>query len=109
MPTGKRGPVVYVSYKISQQLVRTTDANGSFMKQKTVVHSIDAEADQKIGLGDYDLVVGDEVLRDHAAGRIGEGESRSEVSVVVKVIFPVVAESGGEHKVFAQVVFVLNE
>ena len=30
MPTGKRGPVVYVSYKISQQLVRTTDANGSF-------------------------------------------------------------------------------
>src|ERR1700738_1892199 len=69
MPTGKRGPVVYVSYKISQQLVRTTDANGSFMKQKTVVHSIDAEADQQIGLGDYDLLVGDEILRlKHIAG-----------------------------------------
>ncbi len=68
-PTGKQGPVVYVSYKISQQLVRTTDAQGSFMRQKTVVHSIDAEADQKIGLGDYDLVVGDEVLRlKHIAG-----------------------------------------
>jgi hypothetical protein len=68
-PTGKQGPVVYVSYKISQQLVRTTDAKGSFLRQKTVVHSIDAEADQKIGLGDYDLVVGDEVLRlKHIAG-----------------------------------------
>jgi hypothetical protein len=69
MPTGKRGPVVYVSYKISQQLVQTTDANGSFMRQKTIVHSIDAEADQKIGLGDYDLLVGDEILRlKHIAG-----------------------------------------
>jgi hypothetical protein len=69
MPTGKRGPVVYVSYKISQQLVQTTDANGSFMRQKTTVHSIDAEADQQIGLGDYDLLVGDEVLRlKHIAG-----------------------------------------
>jgi hypothetical protein len=69
MPTGKRGPVVYVSYKISQQLVRATDDNGSFMRQKTVVHSIEAEADQQIGLGDYDLLVGDEVLRlKHIAG-----------------------------------------
>jgi hypothetical protein len=69
MPTGKRGPVVYVSYKISQQLVQTTDAKGSFMRQKTIVHSIDAEADQKIGLGDYDLLVGDEILRlKHIAG-----------------------------------------
>jgi hypothetical protein len=63
MPTGKRGPVVYVSYKISQHLVQTTNANGSFLRQKTVVHSIDAEADQQIGLGDYDLLVGEEILR----------------------------------------------
>jgi len=69
MPTGKRGPVVYVSYKISQQLVRTTDANGSFLRQKTVVHSIDAEADQQLGLGDYDLLVGEEILHlKHIAG-----------------------------------------
>jgi hypothetical protein len=68
-PTGKQGPVVYVSYKISQQLVQTTNANGSFMRQKTVVHSIDAEVDQRIGLGDYDLLVGDEILRlKHIAG-----------------------------------------
>ena len=40
-----------------------------FQEAKTVVHSIDAEADQKIGLGDYDLLVGDEVLRlKHIAG-----------------------------------------
>ena len=69
MPTGKRGPVVYVSYKISQQLVRMTDANGSFMRLKTIVHSIESEADQRIGLGDYDLLVGDEILRlKHIAG-----------------------------------------
>ena len=63
VPTGKRGPVVYVSYKISQQLVKTTDSNGSFLRQKAVVHSIEAEVDQQIGLGDYDLLVGDEVVR----------------------------------------------
>jgi hypothetical protein len=69
VPTGKRGPVVYVSYKISQQLVRATDDNGSFMRQKTVVHSIDTEADQQLGLGDYDLLVGEEILRlKHIAG-----------------------------------------
>jgi hypothetical protein len=69
MPTGKRGPVIYVSYKISQQLVHTTDPNGSFTRQKTVVHSIDAEADQRIDLGDYDLLVGEEIVRlKHIAG-----------------------------------------
>ncbi len=34
VPTGKRGPAIYVSYKISQQLVETTDSNGSFLRQK---------------------------------------------------------------------------
>jgi hypothetical protein len=63
MPTGKRGPVIYVSYKVSQQLVETTDSNGSFLRQKTIVHSIDAEAGQEIGLGDYDLLVGEEIVR----------------------------------------------
>jgi hypothetical protein len=63
VPTGKRGPGIYVSYKISQQLVETRDANGSFLRKKAVVHSIDAEAGQDIGLGDYDLLVGDEIVR----------------------------------------------
>jgi hypothetical protein len=33
------------------------------------VHSIDAEADQRIDLGDYDLLVGEEIVRlKHIAG-----------------------------------------
>jgi hypothetical protein len=63
VPTGKLGPALYVSYKISQQLVRTTDANGSFLRQKAVVHSISAEPGQNIGLGDFDLIVGEEIVR----------------------------------------------
>ena len=63
VPTGKRGPVTYVSYKIGHQLVETTNSNGSFLRQKAIVHSIDAEVGQPIGLGDYDLIVGDEIVR----------------------------------------------
>jgi hypothetical protein len=72
VPTGKGGPVTYVSYKISHQLVETTSPNGSFLRQKAIVHSIDAEVGQQIGLGDYDLLVGDEVVRlKHVAGDPG--------------------------------------
>jgi hypothetical protein len=63
VPAGKRGPVTYVSYKISHQLVETTNSNGSFLRQKAIVHSIDAEVGQQIGLGDYDLLVGEEIVR----------------------------------------------
>jgi hypothetical protein len=63
VPTGKLGPAIYVSYKISQQLIRTTDSNGSFLRQKAVVHSIDPEPGQSIELGDFDLIVGDEIVR----------------------------------------------
>lgn len=63
VPTGKGGPAIYVSYKISQQFVEAKDANGSYRRQKAVVHSIAAEAGQRIELGDYDLLVGEDVLR----------------------------------------------
>jgi hypothetical protein len=63
VPTGKGGPAIYVSYKISQQIVETSDSNGSFRRQKAVVHSIAAEFGQHIELGDFDLLVGDDVLR----------------------------------------------
>ena len=62
VPTGKQGPVIYVSYKISQHLVGETSPS-HFMRQKTVVHSIAAEAGQHIALGDFDLLVGDEIVR----------------------------------------------
>ena len=69
VPTGKLAPAVYVSYKISQQLVETTDSNGSSLRQKPVVHAITAEPGQTIGLGDFDLLVGDEIVRlKHIAG-----------------------------------------
>jgi hypothetical protein len=63
VPTGKLGPAIYVSYKISQQLVETKDSTGSFLRQKAVVHSIAAEPGQNIGLGDFDLLVGDDIVR----------------------------------------------
>jgi hypothetical protein len=69
VPTGKRGPVTYVSYKIGHQLVETKNSNGSFLRQKAIVHSIDAEVGQHIALGDYDLLVGEEIVRlKHIAG-----------------------------------------
>jgi hypothetical protein len=63
VPTGTREPAIYVSYKISQQLVEANGASGSFLRKKAVVHSIAAEAGQHIALGDYDLLVGEEILR----------------------------------------------
>ena len=63
IPTGTRGPAIYVSYKISQQIVETTDHNGPSLRKKAIVHSIAAEAGQQIGLGDFDLVVGDDIVR----------------------------------------------
>jgi hypothetical protein len=69
VPSGKLGPVTYVSYKISLQMVQTTDSNGSFLRQKATVHAITAEAGQHIGLGDFDLLVGDDIVRlKHIAG-----------------------------------------
>ena len=63
VPTGKIGPAMYVSYKISQQMVKTNDVHGSSMREKAVVHSIEAEPGQNIQLGDFDLIVGEEILR----------------------------------------------
>jgi hypothetical protein len=63
VPTGKWAPPIDVSYQISRQLVEVTDANGSFLRPKAVVHSIAAEAGQQIALGDFDLLVGNQMVR----------------------------------------------
>ena len=42
VPTGKVAPVTYVSYKISHQLVETTNDNGSFLS--VAFNSIDAKS-----------------------------------------------------------------
>jgi hypothetical protein len=63
VPTGKWEPSVAVSYQISQQLVETKEFNGSVLRQKAVVHSIATETGQHIALGDFDLLVGNEIVR----------------------------------------------
>jgi hypothetical protein len=63
VPTGKIGPAMYVSYKISQQLVETTDNHVSFLRETAVVHSIEAGPGQTIGLGDFDLIIRGEIVR----------------------------------------------
>jgi hypothetical protein len=69
LSTNKREPAIYVSYKISQQLVEIKDSNGSSLRQKAVVHSITAEPGQRIPLGDFDLLIGDDIVRlKHIAG-----------------------------------------
>jgi hypothetical protein len=84
VPTGFREPAISVSYKISQQLVEATSANGSFLRKKAVVHSISAEAGQNIALGDYDLLVGGEILRlKHIASDPGWLVLSSDVSAIL--------------------------
>jgi hypothetical protein len=62
VPSGRRAPAINVSFKISQQLVQARDGNGT-PRPRPVVHSISAEAGQPIELGDFDLLVGTELVR----------------------------------------------
>jgi hypothetical protein len=43
--------------------VEATGPTGSFLRRRAVVDSIAAEPGQNIALGDYDLHVGEEILR----------------------------------------------
>jgi hypothetical protein len=62
VPSGKRAPAINVSFKISQQMVQARDGNGA-LRPRPVVHSVAAEAGQPIELGDFDLLVGKELVR----------------------------------------------
>jgi hypothetical protein len=62
VPSGKRAPAINVSFKISQQMVQTRDGNGA-LRPRPIVHSVAAEAGQPIELGDFDLLVGKELVR----------------------------------------------
>jgi hypothetical protein len=62
VPSGRRSPAISVSFQISQQMVQARDGEGGF-KPRPVVHSMAAEAGQTIGLGDFDLLVGSELVR----------------------------------------------
>jgi hypothetical protein len=62
VPSGKRAPAINVSFKISQQMVQTRDGNCA-LRPRPIVQSVAAEAGQPIGLGDFDLLVGKELVR----------------------------------------------
>ena len=57
VPSGKGAPAIEVNFKISRQ------AHGSSPTPKTVVDSIAATAGQPIELGDFDLLVGQQIVR----------------------------------------------
>jgi hypothetical protein len=62
VPSGRRSPAINVSFQISQQMVQARDGNDA-PRPRPVVHSISAEAGQPIELGDFDLLVGKELVR----------------------------------------------
>ena len=63
VPTGKHAPAMDVRYEISLQSFEVKDENGSFLRQKAIVHSIAEVAGRQIDLGDFDLLVGDQLVR----------------------------------------------
>ena len=63
VPTGKHAPAIDVHYQITLQLVEMKEAHGSFLRQKAIVHSIAEVAGRHIDLGDFDLLIGDQLVR----------------------------------------------
>ena len=63
VPSGKWEPSIDVSFQVSQKLVQTRDSNGLSLGKNPVVRSIAAESGQHIALGDFDLLVGNELVR----------------------------------------------
>lgn len=63
VPTGKHSPAIDVRYQISLQPVEVKEADGSFLRHKATVHSIVEVAGNSIALGDFDLLVGDQLVR----------------------------------------------
>ncbi len=69
-PTGKHFPVVDVKFEITHDFAETTGMNGSVVKQKRATVRCEAEeTGRQLPLGDFDLVVGNEIIRlKHIAG-----------------------------------------
>ena len=63
VPTGKHSPAIDVRYQITLQSVEVKEPHGSFLRQKAVVHSIIEVAGRRIDFGDFDLLVGDQLVR----------------------------------------------
>ncbi len=70
VPTGKSAPSLDVHYKISHDVPETNALRGSAVsRKKTIVHIISCEDGRPVPLGEFDLVVGNEILRLKHAGK----------------------------------------
>jgi hypothetical protein len=64
VPTGKSEPTLDVSYGISHPVSDENDIGiSSLQKKKAVVHFILCDNGRPVPLGDFDLLVGDEIPR----------------------------------------------
>jgi hypothetical protein len=64
VPTGKSEPTFDVSYGISHHVSDVNDLDELFVSQKkAIVHFIACDSGGPVPLGDFDLLVGDEILR----------------------------------------------
>ena len=70
VPTGKHAPAVGVDYEISHYFSETKEFDGRAIKyRRAAVEFVAERQGQPIPLGDYDLIIGDEVVRlKHIAG-----------------------------------------
>ena len=70
MPTGKHFPVIDVKFEISHRVAEAPASDGSLVRQKRASIHCEAEGSgQQLPFGDFDLVVGDEIIRvKHTAG-----------------------------------------
>jgi len=63
VPTGKLEPALKVSFEISHKALHSESVGGRIGKQTAVVHFISCDDGRLIPAGDYDLLIGSEILR----------------------------------------------
>jgi hypothetical protein len=63
-PSGKDAPIMTVDYEISHHEFSSNQQNGLRMHRKLAsVRFLTSDTDTALPLGDYDLLVGDEIVR----------------------------------------------
>jgi hypothetical protein len=64
VPAGKHAPALGVDYEISHYLAETKISGGAVIQHKrAAVQFLKENKGQPIPLGDFDLVIGDEIVR----------------------------------------------
>jgi hypothetical protein len=62
-PTGKHAPAVGVNYEISHYFSETREDGRAIKHRRAAVEFVAERQGQPIPLGDYDLIIGDEIVR----------------------------------------------